>query len=326
MKTIIDILRAAGEDTRLRIIALLSHGELTAGELSSVLAQSQPRVSRHLKLLFEAGIIERRAEGSWVFVRLSYKEPAYSLIQNIIKSVNNEDFTLKRDLEKLHEIKQARQESAKAYFEKIAPEWESLRKLHQPEKAVEDAMLEMVKGQNFKLHLDLGSGMGSLLETFANISEKSEGIDTSRGMLNLARARFDEIGANNLSVRQGDILNLPYEPNTADFISIHQVLHYLDNPQAAINEAARVMKEGGVLLIADFAPHDFEELREKFGHLRLGFAEDEVKKWCEASGLKIEEIKSVKDENQKTGLIVNIYKAIKPKNMKIDNLTNRSFA
>ncbi len=307
MDNIIEILKAAGEDTRLRIIALLNNGELSAGELSSVMAQSQPRVSRHLKLLAEAGIIERRTEGSWVFVRLSNNEPAKSLTNQIISCLNRDSFILTRDLAKLTEIREARQERAHKYFEKIAPEWESLRKLHQPEGVVEAAMLSVADGRKFDFHLDLGSGMGVILETFAKYVKRGEGIDTSHGMLNLSRLRFDEGENKHLSARLGDIYSLPYGNESADLITIHQVLHYLDNPAAAMTEAARVLKPGGLLLIADFAPHDFEELRNKYGHLRLGFADSEFSDWCNIAGLKIKSIQSFKNEKNASGLEVKLY-------------------
>ena len=327
MNVTIEILRAAGEVTRLRILVLLAQGELTAGELSSVLGQSQPRVSRHLKLLAEANLIERRHEGSWVFVRLSSQEPARSIVKTILSSIDKEDFTQKRDIIRLKEIRAAREAQAKAYFETISGEWESLRKLHQPEQAVEDAMLELVKGQKFDLHLDLGSGFGTLLEAFAKQTKRGEGVDSSRGMLGVARSRLDDRKDSHISVRQGDILDLPYENAIADIVTIHQVLHYLDAPQLAINEAARVLKGGGTLLIADFAPHNHEELRDKFGHHRLGFAVDEVKAWIELSGLIFGVTKNIGAANRPNSLSVNIYSAQKPKIIKIDNIKeNRNFA
>lgn len=311
MKETIEILRASGEVTRLRILALLSYGELTAGELSNVLGQSQPRVSRHLKLLAEANIIERRPEGAWVFVSLSNKEPANLLTKTILSTLNEDDFTISRDKERLNEIKSQREEQAKAYFETIAGEWQSLRKLHQPEEDVEAAMLSLVKGKKFNFHLDLGSGFGDLLAAFAKQSVRGEGIDSSRGMLAMARARFDDRNDTHISVRMGDILALPYQNNVADLITIHQVLHYLDNPLAAIKEAARVLANDGVLLIADFAKHNFEELREKYGHIRLGFNPEDVKNWCEQAGLQVQEIKNIQNKNGKSALSVNIFAAIK---------------
>lgn len=326
MDTIIDILRATGETTRLRILALLAHGELTAGELSNVLGQSQPRVSRHLKLLNEASIIERRNEGSWVFLRLASQEPAKTIIKSILGSIPKDDFTVKRDLKHLNEIRIQREEIARKYFESISGEWESLRALHQPEKAVEAAMLEIAQGQKFDFHIDLGSGFGTLLEAFAKQTKRAEGIDSSRGMLNVARSRLDNRKDGHISVRLGNILDLPYGDNCADLITIHQVLHYLDNPEMAINEAARVLKPGGTILIADFAPHNHEELRDKFGHRRLGFTAEEVHKWINNANLSVRITKLVGDARN-SNLKVNIYSAQKSAQMKIDNLPeNRTFA
>ena len=326
MNQAIDILKAAGEITRLRILALLAHGELTAGELSSVLGQSQPRVSRHIKLLSEAKLIERRNEGAWVFVRLGVTEPAKSIVKSVLASVPKDDFTLKRDLIRLKEIRAIREEAAQKYFEKISSEWDSLRNLHQPEEAVEAAMLAMVSGQKFDFHLDLGSGFGALLKAFAKITKRAEGVDSSRGMLGVARAKLDDLKDSQISVRLGNILDLPYSDNSVDLITIHQVLHYLENPVAAINEAARVLKPNGTLLIADFAPHGHEELREKYGHRRLGFAQDEVKTWAQIAGLEIGDTVNI-GETDKEFISVNIFKVKKPALLKIDNLKeNRNFA
>lgn len=326
MNLTIDILKAAGESTRLRILALLAQGELTAGELSNVLGQSQPRVSRHIKLLNEAGLIERRNEGAWVFVRLGSTEPAKSILKTILHSIPKEDFVSMRDLVRLKEIKTAREEAAQKYFEKISSEWDSLRALHQPEEAVEKTMLEMVSGQKFDFHIDLGSGFGALLGAFSKITKRAEGVDSSRGMLGFARARLDDRKDSHISVRLGNILDLPYSGNFVDLITIHQVLHYLDSPVVAIMEAARVLKPNGTLLIADFAPHHHEELREKYGHRRLGFSIDEVTGWVQSSGLEVTEIASV-GETDEDFLRVNIFKVKKPELMKIDNIKeNRNFA
>ena len=311
MQKVIEILKAIGEETRLRIVALLHNGELSAGELSNVLAQSQPRVSRHIKLLAEAGIIEKRTEGSWVFVHLSDSLPAKNIVGCVIASLSDDNFLLNRDIAKLNEIRHLRKERAQKYFEKIAPEWDSLRKLHQPENVVEQAMLELIGNREFDFHLDLGSGMGVLLETFANKVKRGEGIDTSHGMLNLSRIRFDKNKNKHLSARLGDIYNLPYEDESSDLITIHQVLHYLDDPMRAIKEAARVLAKNGILFVADFAPHEFEELRNKYGHLRLGFSDKEVKSWCDTAGLKIDKLMSFKNDKQQNGLKVNLYKIIK---------------
>lgn len=312
MQEVIEILKAIGEDTRIRILALLSHGEMTAGELSNVLCQSQPRVSRHIKLLYEAGVIDKRSEGSWVFVKLKSDKSIANLIDIILNMVPNSDFTIERDYTRLLEIKAQREEKAKLYFEEIAGEWEDLRKLHQPEE-VENCLFSMVKSNEFDFHLDLGSGVGRLLEVFADKCEKSEGIDSSRGMLNIARTKFDEKGLKSINVRMGDILSLPYSDSSVDLLTIHQVLHYLEDPFACIKEAARVLSEDGIILLADFAPHNYENLRTQYGHRRLGFDEAEINNWCKQLNLEIIQYQEILSKLNNEALVVNVFKIAKIK-------------
>jgi DNA-binding transcriptional ArsR family regulator len=209
MDQIVDIVRAIGEPTRLRILSLLAQGEMAAGEMSAVLNQSQPRVSRHLKLLTEANLIERRPEGAWVFFRLSGHEHGEPILQTILSQLPRNDFVLARDQERLAQIHIQREQQAQTYFEAAAIEWETLRKLHQPDEAVETALCGAIGDEAFDLHVDLGSGTGRMLELFSSVAKRSEGVDSSRKMLSLARARIDGDAAGSLSVRQGDILARP---------------------------------------------------------------------------------------------------------------------
>lgn len=314
MDKLVDIVRAIGEPTRLRILVLLARGELAAGEMSTVLNQSQPRVSRHLKLLAEAGLLERRPEGAWVFFRLKTDGSVGRIIRAILDEVDKDDSILLRDLERLAQVQVQREELARAYFETAADEWHALRRLHQPEALVEARLVEAVAGQNFSLHIDLGSGTGRMIELFAPQARRAEGVDSSRKMLALARARLDDTGSGQASVRQADILGLPYEDNCADLVTIHQVLHYLPEPQAAIKEAARILKPGGTLLIADFAPHAFEELRQVHAHRRLGFPDHEVTNWCEQFGLVVDAVEHIAPEADQSGLAVTLWKAELPSN------------
>jgi ubiquinone/menaquinone biosynthesis C-methylase UbiE/DNA-binding transcriptional ArsR family regulator len=324
MDNVVEIVRAIGEPTRLRILALLSHGEMAAGEMSTVLNQSQPRVSRHLKLLTEADLIERRPEGAWVFFRLNDKGGAGNIAHAILKELPERDFVIARDLERLAQVQAHREQQAQAYFEAAAEEWETLRRLHQPDAAVEAALGDVVSNQTFEFHIDLGSGTGRMLEVFAPITVRAEGVDSSRKMLALARARIDASSGRALSVRQGDILALPYDDQTADLVTIHQVLHYLREPSLAIAEASRVLTIGGTLLIADFAPHSFEELREKHAHRRLGFTDAEVATWCELSGLKVTNISHIAPLSVQEGLAVTVWKATKTATVRV--ATNKSRA
>ena len=285
MENLLSALRAAGEPTRLRILAILALGELTVSELTQVLLQSQPRISRHLKLLADAGLIVRYPEGSWVFYRLDESAQLGDLLAEIIASLPQGDHELQRDRERLAEVRAERAARAQAYFAANAAQWDSLRANHIPETAIEERMGELIGGRDIDLLVDLGTGTGRMLEIFGTRASRAVGFDISPDMLTIARAKLDELAAENCQVRQGDCANVPLEDNVADIVILHQVLHFLDDPQRAVNEAARITRPGGCVLIADFGPHEMEDLRNEHAHRRLGFADDEMNHMLRAAGL-----------------------------------------
>lgn len=285
MENLLSALRAAGEPTRLRILAILALGELTVSELTQVLLQSQPRISRHLKLLADAGLIVRYPEGSWVFYRLDESARLGDLLAEIIASLPQGDHELQRDRERLAEVRAERAARAQAYFAANAAQWDSLRANHIPETAIEERMGELIGGRDIDLLVDLGTGTGRMLEIFGTRATRAVGFDISPDMLTIARAKLDELAAENCQVRQGDCANVPLEDNVADIVILHQVLHFLDDPQRAVNEAARITRPGGCVLIADFGPHEMEDLRNEHAHRRLGFADDEMNHMLRAAGL-----------------------------------------
>ena len=256
LDTMVDTLKAAAESSRLRILALLSRGDLTVSDLTEILGQSQPRVSRHLKLLLEAGLIGRYQEGSWAFFRLSDADFARDFVMGLVSSIRGADPQVERDLERLASVKRKRQDRAAEYFSVNAASWDHIRSLHVPDRAVEAAMLKLVGKRPFQSMLDLGTGTGRLLEIFSPLYRRGVGIDMSREMLTVARANLDKAGVSNAQVRQGDIFSPPVERDAFDLVTIHQVLHYLDDPARAIHEAARLLRPAGRLVIVDFASHD----------------------------------------------------------------------
>ena len=285
MEKLLSALRASGEPTRLRILAILALGELTVSELTQVLLQSQPRISRHLKLLADAGLIVRYPEGSWVFYRLDESAQLGDLLAEIIASLPQGDHELQRDRERLAEVRAERAARAQAYFAANAAQWDRLRANHIPETTVEERMGELIGSRNIDLLVDLGTGTGRMLEIFGTRATRAVGFDISPDMLTIARAKLDELEAENCQVRQGDCANVPLEDNVADIVILHQVLHFLDDPQRAVNEAARITRPGGCVLIADFGPHDMEDLRHEHAHRRLGFADEEMSHILTAAGL-----------------------------------------
>ena len=285
MESLLSALRAAGEPTRLRILAILALGELTVSELTQVLLQSQPRISRHLKLLADAGLIVRHPEGSWMFYRLDESAQLGDLMAEIIASLPQGDHELQRDRERLAEVRAERAARAQAYFAANAAQWDSLRANHIPETAIEERMGELIGGRDIDLLVDLGTGTGRMLEIFGTRASRAVGFDISPDMLTIARAKLDELAAENCQVRQGDCANVPLEDNVADIVILHQVLHFLDDPQRALNEAARITRPGGCVLIADFGPHEMEDLRHEHAHRRLGFADEEMNHMLRVAGL-----------------------------------------
>ena len=279
-------LKAAGEETRLRVLALLAEAELTVSDLTDILRQSQPRISRHLKLLAEAGLIERFREGTWAFFRLAEHGGGAELARALLERLDAADQTIARDRARLASVRQARAAAAQAYFRAHAAEWDRIRKLHVADDAVEGAIRAALSGKPFRSLLDLGTGTGRMLELYGPEIERGLGLDLSLDMLLLARDRLERAGLKHCSVRQGDIYDLPLGNDSFDVVILHQVLHFLDDGARAIREAARVLRPGGRLLVVDFAPHEQEFLREQFAHRRLGFAPETVAQWMTASGLE----------------------------------------
>jgi ubiquinone/menaquinone biosynthesis C-methylase UbiE len=279
-------LKAAGEDTRLRILCLLAEAELTVSELTEILRQSQPRISRHLKLLAEAQLVDRFREGSWAFFRRAEHGAPAVVVEHLIAALDHADPILARDRERLAGVRAARVKAAQDYFRQHAAEWDRIRRLHAADDAVEAEIRAMLLERPFRSLLDLGTGTGRILELFSSEIERGVGIDLSREMLAVARSRLDHAGIRNCSVRQGDIFDLSMPRDSFDVVILHQVLHFLDDGGRAIREAARLLRPQGRLLVVDFATHELEFLREQYAHRRLGFASDTVTQWMEHAGLE----------------------------------------
>jgi ubiquinone/menaquinone biosynthesis C-methylase UbiE/DNA-binding transcriptional ArsR family regulator len=289
MEQLLGMLRAAADPTRLRLLLLLREAELTVSELTQILGQSQPRVSRHLRLLCEAGLLQRFKEGSWVFYRATDRGLRAQLSATLAALASAEPDVLESDRRRLADVREQRAATAAAYFNANASQWERIRALHAPEQDVEAAIVELFDAARVEGLLDVGTGTGRMLELLAPQIRKGVGIDVSSGMLAIARDRLERAGARHCQVRLGDLFRLPFPDGSSeqgfDAALFHQVLHYLDDPQAAIVEAARVLRPGGRVIVVDFAPHQLEFLRDELNHRRLGFPDDEAKAWFHAAGL-----------------------------------------
>lgn len=281
------VLRAVGEVTRSRIVALLAEGELTVTDLTDILGQSQPRISRHLKLLSEAGVVTKHREGSWAFFALA-TGPVRQLVDAILDSVATDDQTLAGDRARLADARARRAEAAEAFFTDIAERWDEERSLHAPDAAVETAVVDALADRPADHLLDLGTGTGRMLHLLTEAghgSTRAIGLDNSHSMLGVARSHLERADRRGIDLRQGDVYRPPFEPGGFDLVVFHQVLHFLDDPGRAVREAGVLLAPDGRLVIVDFAPHRFEFLRDDHAHRRLGFRDDTIRGWFESAGL-----------------------------------------
>lgn len=301
---LVNVLRAAGEDTRLRLLALLADGDHSVKDLTEILDQSQPRVSRHLKLLADAGLVQRHAEGAWAYYRLAPEGQGADLARWLTTRLDPSDPARRRDRARQADARAEQQARAADYFAKVAESWDLLKTLHVPEAAVEAAVLAALAGREVDLLVDLGTGTGRILEVLASAYKRGVGIDSSREMLAVARSRLASAGISHAQVRLGDIAALDPAIGPADVVVIHQVLHYFDDPGRMLAQARRLLKSGGEILIVDFAPHDLEFLRTEHAHRRLGLSQEQMNGWAEAAGLEVLSVRDFPSDSKDRGLTV----------------------
>ena len=285
MDALLQSLKAAAEPTRLRILGLCAHAELTVSDLVTILGQSQPRVSRHLRLLVEAGILERHQEGTWAWYRLAEAGKGGDFARTLVDLVPESDPVLGLDLRRLEEVRAERARQAEEYFRTNASQWSEVRGLHVDSAKVEEALLEILHVSDADDLLDIGTGTGSILELVGDTVSSAIGVDLSREMLSIARAALDRADLRNCQVRQADMYQLPFAGDRFDAATMHMVLHYAENPERAIAEAARVLRPGGRLVIVDLAPHSMSSLAEEHAHRWLGFSETQMGRWFQNAGL-----------------------------------------
>jgi ArsR family transcriptional regulator len=308
MLPLADLFQAVSDPTRLRILALLARMELSVGELAQLLEQSQPRVSRHVRILAEAGIVRRHKEGSWVFLAIGdpvHTAPLLDLVGAWTDPATQALFD--EDSARLDLIKAERAQAAERYFSAQAEVWDSIRSLHVAEAEVERAIETVLGHRPLGTLVDIGTGTGRMIELFGPRAQEAIGIDRSSEMLRLARVKLETAGVRS-SLRQGDMYALPLADGVADCVIIHQVLHYAHAPADAIAEAARVLTPGGTLVVVDFAAHEREELRTRDAHLRLGFADDVMAGWFGAAGIAVDHVEHLEGGE----LTVTIWRGIKP--------------
>lgn len=309
MEPLLAIFRAVGDPSRLRILLLVKGMELAVGEIAQVLQQSQPRVSRHLRILAEAGLVERVREGAWVFVRLgpaAISGPVLGAIEALAGGID----LGASDRARLDQVRADRAAAVDSWFAAHAGEWEQERSLHTREAGVEQAIAAALSGDLGDL-VDVGTGTGRMIELLGPRARTALGLDRNPEMLRIARNRLEAVGLTSARVQAGDMYEMPLGAGSADTLVLHQVLHFADNPAAAIAEAARVLRPGGRLLVIDLMPHNREELRVERRHLRLGFADEAVLGWMADAGLQGQVARRLPAEDA-AQLGVTVWLAIKP--------------
>lgn len=289
MERISAALKAMGHAERLRILALLSHGELTVSELVKIVGLSQPRVTQYIKSLEDAGIIDRVKEGSWVFSRLNRKDVAlFKLVSQTLKTLPMDDVVLVADRRKLDEVRAERAKTADAFFDFVANDSSQLGDEYLPRDDIDRSITDFLADMSFDFMIDMGTGSGRILKLLSGQVERGAGVDNNSEMLKVARHRLSDSNISHLTVRHGDLFSTPFAANTADLVTIHQVLHYLDDPSDALREASRLLQTGGYLLIVDFASHNYEEFRDRFAHRRLGFSDADIVEWVNENGMNLQ--------------------------------------
>jgi ubiquinone/menaquinone biosynthesis C-methylase UbiE/predicted DNA-binding transcriptional regulator len=285
MNTFIKILKAVAEPSRLRLLVLCSQSEFSVSELVYILGQSQPRVSRHLRVLCDVGLLQNIRDGSWVLYKITTQTEPAAIAQKILTLIPKDDPIIVKDHKRLGTVQSERRSSATDYFRFSALQWDQIRNVHIDDQKVEQVMGSILKETPINKFLDIGTGTGRILELAGVYAETLDGIDQSREMLAVARANLERAGVKHYSLHQGDMHQLQVPDDKYDVICIHQVLHFSDMPNRAISEATRVLQPGGRLIVIDFVTHGMMELREIYHHSRLGFSDGEFVHWFHQNGL-----------------------------------------
>ena len=288
MDMLLGALRACGEPTRLRLLALAARGAFCVVELTDILGQSQPRLSRHLRLLCDAGVLERVREGANVWFGLP---PDAGLVHEVLARIPEDDPVLAADRRAAARVLAERARVASESFRKQGADWDEMRALALPAAVIEETLLSLAPAEIGRV-LDIGTGTGRMLELLAPRVASGLGVDASRAMLALARARLAKPGLGHLSVRQADMYSLPVA-RRFDLVLMHMVLHYAEDPAAALAEAARAMTPGGTLIVVDLLRHDWTAVTDRLAHRWPGFGDEEMAALMATAGLRPDQAMTV---------------------------------
>lgn len=285
MERLLASLRAAAEPTRLRLLALAGRGAFCVSEFTEILGQSQPRLSRHLKLLCDCGLLDRVREGANVWFTLPHGPPGV-LARDLVARLPDDDPTLEADRRQAARVLAERARVASESFRRQGADWDEMRALDLPAAAVEAALMPLVPEQDAGRLLDIGTGTGRVLELLAPRVTQGVGVDASKSMLALARARLARPGLSHCSVRLADMYRLPLTEASFDIAVLQMVLHYAEDPPGVLAEVARVLRPGGRLIVIDLAPHSRNELLTRFAHHWPGFSDEAMRDLLEGAGMQ----------------------------------------
>jgi ArsR family transcriptional regulator len=285
MEQLLAALRAAAEPTRLRLLALAASGPFCVMEFTEILGQSQPRLSRHLKLLCEAGLLERLREGANVWFAVP-ADATGALVRDLLARLPPDDPVLETDRRQAARVQAERARIASESFHRQGADWDEMRALDLPAQAVEASLLARVPEQGIDRLLDIGTGTGRVLELLAPRIRQGIGIDASKAMLALARARLARAGIAHCAVRLADMYRLPLADASVDAVVVQMVLHYAEQPDRVIAEAARVLRPGGLLLVVDLLAHHRSDLTARLAHRWPGFTDDTLHRLLAGAGLE----------------------------------------
>ena len=287
MDRLLIALRATAEPTRLRLLALAARGAFCVMEFTEILGQSQPRLSRHLKLLGDAGLLERVREGAQVWFALPAGEGG-ALVRDLLARLSDDDQVLAADRRQAARVLAERARVASESFRRQGADWDEMRALDLPAAAIETALLALIPENSGRL-IDIGTGTGRLLELLAPRISQGLGVDASKQMLALARSRLSRADLAHCAVRLADMYRLPLFDAGYDVALLHMVLHHAESPESVLAEVVRVLRPGGTLIVVDLAVHERIDVTERLAHRWPGFSDETMHQLLIGAGLSLGE-------------------------------------
>lgn len=301
---ILILLKACADETRIRLLNILINHELSVNEIVDMMNMGQSRISRHLKILLDAGLLKCRRDGVWAFYSGAASGHGKSFI-NAMLPMLGQDETLKKDLVTASEIIEERTKTARQFFNRIAGQWDRLKTeilgSFNLDRTIAYQIPECEKAA------DLGCGTGDLLSVLRLRAKRVIGVDSSSEMLKEARNRLGLCG-DTVDLRLGELEHLPMGDREVSAAVSSMALHHIQNPFQVIREAGRILEKDGIFIIAEYGKHSDESMRQKYGDLWLGFYPDEIRNWLENAGFRLSGTETFELRNS---LVLHIYKSIK---------------